>query len=200
VRFTDSRWLESNWERARTEGIAMSSYIPSIGRALAGGGVKKFKRIAYRAVQGLSQIQDWNTFDSYHRRLVFRTMRAISETSRGKPISYGEAQKPVNVFLKVYVDWAKLPSKRCANRIGQFLHVPLDSVVMGRVRQEHRERYYETVAPIYREEGEWPSDLRLSIITYRMYRAWQEFFRQIRPHRPIDLDVIWSLAPRPEDE
>ena len=37
-------------------------------------------------------------------------MRDISETSRGKSISYGEAQKPVNVFFKVYVDWAKLPN------------------------------------------------------------------------------------------
>ncbi len=71
---------------------------------------------------------------------------------------------------------------------------------MGRVRREHRERFYATVAPIYGEEDEWPSDLRLSIITYRMYRAWQDFFRQIRPRRPIDLDVIWSLAPRPLDE
>lgn len=200
MRFTESRWLEANWERARVEGIAMMTYNPSIGRALAGGGVKKFEKIARGAVQILDRIRDRNTFNNYHHRLVCRVMRDISETSRGKSISYGEAQKPINVFLKVYVDWAKLPSPACAKRIGQFLHVPLDSVVMGQVRQEDRERYYETVAPIYRKEGERPSDLRLSIITYPMYRAWQRFFREIRPHRPIDLDVIWSLAPRPEDE
>ena len=200
MRFTESRWLEGNWERARVEGIAMMTYNPSIGRALAGGSVRKFKEIARRAVQVLSQIKDREAFDRYHHRLVLRTISEIKRTSRGKRVSYGEAQKAVNVFLKVYVDWAKLPNQRSADLLSPFLHVPLDSVVMGRVRREHREKYYEIVAPHYREEDEWPSDLRLSIITYKMYRGWQKLFRKIRPHRPIDLDVIWSLAPRPGDE
>jgi hypothetical protein len=199
MRFTESRWLESNWERARVEGIAMMTYNPSIGRALARGGVIKFKKIAWHAVQALDDIEDRQAFDAYHHRLVRRTMRKIARTCKGKPMSYGEAQKAVNVFLKVFVDWAKLPNGRTANRLSGFLHVPLDSVVMGCIRREHRAKYDEVVAPIYRDEAQWPSDLRLSIISYRMYRGWQRFFRGIRPRRPIDLDVIWSLARRPEN-
>ncbi len=196
MRVTSSGWLEANWERARTEGIAMMTYNPSIGRALAPGGVGKFKKIARGAVRRLNQIRDREAFEGHHRGLVLQTLREISRTSRGKRISYGEAQKAVNVFLKVYVDWAKLPDRRTAVRLGRLLHVPLDSVVMGQVRREHRQKYDEIVAPIYREGGKWPSDLRLSITTYPMYCAWQKFFRQVRPRRPIDLDVIWSLAPR----
>ncbi len=58
-------------------------------------------------------------------------------------MSYGQAQKPVNVFLKVYVDWAKLPDRKTAIRLAKYLHVPLDSVVMGRVRREHRDDYHQ---------------------------------------------------------
>ncbi len=113
-----------------------------------------------------------------------------------RTISYGQAQKAVNVFLKVYVDWAKLPDRKTARRLSGFLHVPLDSVVMHYLRREHRERHKRIVVAVYRAAGEWPSDLRLTIISRPMYRAWQQFFRDIRPRRPVDLDVIWACAPR----
>jgi hypothetical protein len=120
----------------------------------------------------------------------------IKRTVLKRRVSYGQAQKAVNVFLKVYVDWAKLPDRKTAARLGNFLHVPLDTIVMGQVRREHREWHNNIVARAYRAEGEWPSDLRLTIINRQMYRAWRRLFRKIRPRRPIDLDVIWSLAPR----
>ena len=196
MRLTNSRWLESNWDRARTEGIAMMTYNPSIGRVLASGGVQRFKEVARHSTRVLNRIRDQKSFDSYHRRFVIQILRAIPRTSKGRSLSYGQAQKPVNVFLKVYVDWANLPDKTTASRLGKFLHVPLDSIVMDHVRREHRGLHNQIVAPLYREQGEWPSDFRLSIISERMYHAWQVFFRHVRAHRPIDLDVIWSLAPR----
>ncbi len=196
MRVTSSRWLEANWDRARIEGIAMMTYNPSIGRVLAPGGVQRFKAVAWGAIRGLSRIRNQQAFDRFHHRLVVQTLRAIPRTSKRRHLSYGQAQKPINVFLKVFVDWAKLPDRRTAARLGQFLHVPLDSIVMDRVRREHRRLHDEIVAPAYRGEEQWPSDLSLSTITRRMYLAWQRFFRAVRPHRPIDLDVIWSRAPR----
>lgn len=176
----------------------MMTYNPSIGRVLASGGVEKFKGVAWRRVRDLGRIRDRKTFDRWHHRFVVETSRAIKFTARRRHISYGQAQKPVNVFLKVYVDWAGLPDRRTARRLAKFLHVPLDSIVMSRVRADHRGRFEKTVAPVYRRTGEWPSDLQLPIIRRPMYLAWQKFFREVRPMRTIDLDVIWSQAPREE--
>jgi hypothetical protein len=195
MRVTDGSWLEANWERARIEGIAMMTFNPSIGRVLEPGGVERFKVLARHAVRGLGGIGDREAFDTYHKLLVLRLQGSI-RTAKGKRMSYGQAQKAVNVFLKVYVDWAKLPNQRIAARLGRFLHVPLDSIVMDWVRREHPEKHKGILVPIYRRAQEWPSDLGLSIITYPMYRGWQQLFRIVRPGRPIDLDVIWSRAPR----
>ena len=159
------------------------------------GGVTIFKKLAWRSIGRLSRISDQKGFEEYHQDFVFRVQRRI-RTARGGRISYGQAQKAVNVFLKVYVDWAKLPDRQASARLGRLLHVPLDSVVMDRVRSEHWAAYERMVVPVYRRRSVGSDDLSLSVITPAMYRAWQEFFREVRPHRPIDLDVIWSLAPR----
>jgi hypothetical protein len=195
-RWTDTGWLEANRDRAIVEGLAMMTFNPSIGRVLAVGSGLKFKGIAWRGLRILTRLKDRATFDRFHNRLVLRTKRNLKRTGRRRKLSYGQAQKAVNVFLKVYVDWAKLPNRKTATRLGKFLHVPLDSVVMGHVRREYHERHGQIVAPAYRAAEERPSDLRLVIINRQMYRAWQRLFREIRPRRPIDLDVLWSLAPR----
>jgi hypothetical protein len=196
MRLTDSGWLEANRNRAVIEGLAMMTFNPSIGRVLARGSGLKFKRIARRGLRTLVHLRDQAAFDRFHHRLVLRTHRMIRRTARQRRVSYGQAQKAVNVFLKVYVDWASLPDRRTAIRLTKFLHVPLDSIVMSRVREEHRDAHERIVAKIYRGQGQWPSDLRLTIINRRMYRAWQDLFRKVHPRRPINLDVIWSLAPR----
>jgi hypothetical protein len=41
----------------------------------------------------------------------------LTRTAQRRRTSYGQAQKAVNVFLKVYVDWAKLPDRRNALRL-----------------------------------------------------------------------------------
>jgi hypothetical protein len=196
MRLSDSGWLERNRDRAIAEGIAMATYNPSIGRVLAPGGVRKFRTIAWRASRQLRAIRSHRSFDRWHHRLVLGTLARIGQTARRRRTCYGQAQKPVNVFLKVYVDWAQLPDKGTAARLAGYLHVPLDSVVMGQIRREYPELHKRIVAPAYEEEGEWPSDLRLAIISNEMYAAWQRLFRKVRPRRPIDLDVIWSLARR----
>lgn len=196
MRLTNSRWLEAHRDRAIVEGLAMMTFNPSIGRVLAPGSGLKFKAIARRGLRTLARLKDEASFDRFHYRLVLRTRGVIKRTARRRRVSYGQAQKAVNVFLKVYVDWAKLPDRKTAARLSNFLHVPLDTIVMGQVRREHGEWHKEIVAKVYRAEGEWPSDLRLTIINRRMYRAWQALFRKVRRRRPIDLDIIWALGPR----
>lgn len=196
MRLTSHRWLEANRKRAIVETVAMMTFNPSIGRVLAAGSGRKFKAIARRGLRGLGRLKDQGAFDRFHHRLVLRTLRMIRRTARRRSVSYGQAQKAVNVFLKVYIDWAKLPDRKSAVRIGNFLHVPLDSIVMYQVRHEHRDNHEHIVAKAYRAAGQWPSDLRLTIINRPMYQAWQCLFRKVRPKRPIDLDVIWALGPR----
>jgi hypothetical protein len=54
------------------------------------------------------------------RQFVENMRSTVGTTSEGKQISYGQAQKPINVFLKVYVDWAGLPKIEVATRLRAF--------------------------------------------------------------------------------
>jgi len=144
----------------------------------------------------LTRLTEQSAFDKFHHRLVLRTARILGRTSRRRRLSYDQAQKPINVFLKVYVDWAKLPNRSCAARVSPLLHVPLDSILMDRVRREHRELHEQIVAPAYRRADEWPSDLRLAIVNRHMYLSWRGCSVGSDPIGLFDLDVIWLRAPR----
>jgi len=139
--------------------------------------------------------------------------------NRSKTLSYGQAQKPLNVFLKVYIDFAKQPDRELAEKLAPFLHVPLDSVVMeffarefpvdyrtriGQLREQKRQRLSELVAQhlgstsgargIARQlQG---SEFSLTSIDKEVYIAWQQFLRTLYPVKPVFLDVIWVLERR----
>jgi len=196
IRYTSIRWLKKNEQTAIDESIAMMSYNPSIGRVLKSGGVIKFKEIAVRKIKKLKNIKNQNQFDKYHNRFVLDVMKRIKKTATGKKISYGQGQKPVNVFLKVYVDWASYPNRQVSTRLRKFLHVPLDYRVMRYIKDERRSDFNKIVAPIYRKKGIGISALSLGNIDKDMYYAWQELCRKICPIKPLLLDVIWAKAPR----
>lgn len=196
IKYTSISWLKSNEKPAIDETMAMMSYNPSIGRVLSSGGVIKFKKIAIRKIRLLKNIKNKQQFDRFHKRFVLDIMDAIKKTSSGKKISYGHGQKPINVFLKVYVDWASYPNRRISRRLNKFLHVPLDYWVMRYIKNERHEIFDKLVKPIYRERGVNISDLSLAQIDKSIYYAWQEACRKICSFRPLLLDVIWARAPR----
>lgn len=123
-------------------------------------------------------------------------MKRIKKTSTGKKISYGHGQKPVNVFLKVYTDWASYPTAQVSIRLRKFLHVPLDYWVMRYTKDERCNDFNKIVEPIYKKRGIGISDLSLASIDKDIYLAWQKLFRKICPAKPLLLDVIWGKAPR----
>jgi len=93
--------------------MAFMSYNPSIGRVLEKGGVKTFQDMV---VQKESKFKDINTkkkFDSFHKEWMFEFINSI-KTNKNQECSYGQAQKAINVFMKLYVDWARLPNKKTA--------------------------------------------------------------------------------------
>jgi len=196
IKYTSILWLKKNEQAAIDETMAMMSYNPSIGRVLESGGVIKFKQIAVRKIKQLEHIKTQKEFDKFHNRFVRDVMRKIERTSRKKAIRYGHGQKPINVFLKIYVDWASYPKRQIANRLKKFLHVPLDSYVMWYIKDERRKDFDEIVKPVYEKKGVAISDSSLAKIDKDMYCAWQELCRKIYLNRPILLDVIWAKVPR----
>lgn len=196
MKYTGFDWLKKNEQAAIEESFAMMSYNPSIGRVLKHGGVIEFKKITIKEIRALKFINSQSEFDRFHGRFVKAVMNKIKKTSAGKNISYGHGQKAVNVFLKVYIDWASYPSKHVADKLRRFLHVPLDSWVMGYIKGERREDFNSIVNPVYKKQGKNAYNFSLSKIDITIYRAWQELCRKICPSKPVLLDVIWARAPR----
>jgi hypothetical protein len=115
--------------------------------------------------------------------LVEKTRSTIGTTSRGEKISYGQAQKPVNVFLKVYVDWAGLPKPEIAVRLRPYLHVPLDSVVMKYIRYHFPQHYQKFNLRI----------TSLSEMGREQHYSWQKCLRELNPKKPLIVDVFWAI-------
>lgn len=205
--------LKREERNAVVEGLAMMTYIPSIGRVLESGGVDKFINIMAEEIRQLENISSLEDFDSFHDSIVKLIKKEI-KAKDGETLSYGQAQKPLNVFLKVYVDWASLPSLDKSAQLRRFIHVPLDSVLMKEIKNSFPEEYKRYVENnydllreslkkswLYEEVGESgllilikPSDFSLKKLIFKeMYYAWQYCLRAIYPEKPILLDVLWSI-------
>lgn len=196
MKYTSIAWLNRNEQAAINESFAMMAYNPSIGRVLRPGGVKEFKKIAVKKIPRLKHIRNQKEFDRFHDRFVNEVMGRIKKTSSGSKISYGHGQKAVNVFLKVYVDWASYPDRKTAERIKSFLHVPLDYWLMWYLKNERRKDFDKIIKPVYKKENIETYSLSLAKINKKMYEAWQDLCRKICPLKPVLLDVIWAKAPR----
>lgn len=213
--------LKEKEPEAILSGFAMMSYNPSIGRVLEKGGVDKFIKIMTESISRLENISNQTDFDAFHDSVV-EIIKDTLKTNRNAPISYGQAQKPLNVFLKVFIDWANLPSRESALKLKSLLHVPLDSILMTSIKENFPNEYTNHVVTSYdlirnklkasfREEGEIVEDSILKKMVnssnfalegLRMketYYAWQNCLRIIYPTKPVLLDIFWSLNRRSND-
>jgi hypothetical protein len=195
--------------------LAMMSYNPSIGRVLEEDGVGKFSDLAVEIVQTLSSLTTQTEFDAAHAAFCDR-VGASFKTARGESVSYGQAQKPLNVFLKVYVDWAGKPDAIQAEKLKPLLHVPLDSLLMKFISHEFPGDYRTIVGGVQnkiigRIAAEIPDEMRgrsdpkslarrilgsefsLSAINKPLYIAWQALLRSLYPAKPVLLDVVWAM-------
>lgn len=187
------KFLKEREKLAIIEGLAMMTYNPSIGRVFEGGGIGKFSEIIVERSKRLKEISSHRAFNDFHESTVKAIINKIGlsgmKKSNDSP-SYGQAQKPLNVFLKVYVDWARLPTPSKAERIRKYLHVPLDSLLMEEIRTTYPDEYKNDVAKEYKTK---PREFRLKEIDKTKYEAWQRCLRKIYKERPVLLDGIWSL-------
>jgi hypothetical protein len=197
--------------------LAMMAYNPAIGRVLEGGSVVRFADLMAVEIPKIYSALIQGSFDDWHSRMCARIL-AEFKTAKGEKLSYGQAQKPLNVFMKVYVDWAKLPSRELAEKLTPALHCPLDSVVMKFIKREFADAYEERVGLVRRHKLDRVAErareiagsssravakrivgneFSLAAIDKDIYLQWQDLFRSLWPGKPVQLDLIWALERRP---
>jgi hypothetical protein len=193
-------------EEAIIKGIAMGAVILSrMGTRYMKGSVKTFQDLALQFSPRLTTITTISEFDSFHESFVEAVQSHIKRKDGGQ-LSYGEAQKSINVFLKNYVDRSSLPDGATAKKVRPFLHVPLDSVMIRYFRKNYPQGYEKYILPEHRKINEQlkannPKSIKipdrvlseLQYIFQEVYLAWQNWFREIFPEKPVLLDTIWSL-------
>lgn len=180
--------LENNERRLISEVMAFMSYNPSIGRVLKKGGVKIFQKMAVAKVDKLRKIKTEKDFDSFHKKWVYEFISKI-KTNKNRKCSYGQAQKAINVFLKLFVDWASLPDKNTSKRLLPFLHVPLDSILMWTIANNYRDFYKREIKPLQKDNWYFS----LSEVEEAVYMKWQRFFREKHPKKPLLFDIAWAI-------
>ncbi|RJO62535.1 MAG: hypothetical protein C4542_03345 [Dehalococcoidia bacterium] len=168
----------------------------------------KFQELSFRFALRLKSVSSREEFDLFHRSYI-QAFRQDIKTRGGTIVSYGEAQKPVNIFLKEYVEKSKLMDAALAERLSPLLHVTLDGIIIMYMQSFFREDYNAFIAPVskhcglidtfditqYRNKDISESlQNQLMFINHEVYTAWQSWFRNISPGRPVLLDTVWSIA------
>ena len=180
--------LRKREKQSIIEVMAFMSYNPSIGRVLEKGGVKVFQEMAVQKVNKLKEINTKRDFDAFHRKWMSEFMNNI-KTNKNLECSYGQAQKAINVFLKLFVDWANLPDENTAKKILPFLHVPLDKILMKNIKIEYPDFYQREIKPLQK----YNYSFSLSKVDYETYSKWQDFFREKYPEKPLLFDITWAI-------
>jgi hypothetical protein len=168
----------------------------------------KFQELSFRFALKLKSVSSREEFDLFHRSYI-QAFRQEIKTRGGTIVSYGEAQKPVNIFLKEYVEKSKLLDAPLTELLSPLLHVTLDGIIIMYMQSFFREDYNAFIAPVskicglidtcdipqYRSRDISESlQNQLMFINHEVYRAWQAWFRSISPERPVLLDTVWSIA------
>ena len=195
---------------AVTRTLAMMAYNPSIGRVLEKGSVDRFADLMVETIPKFYGLPTRERFDKIHADACDQ-LRSTFRTTRGENPSYGQAQKPLNVFLKVYMDWAGQPTLDLAKSMRPFLHVPLDSLLMEYIAREFPNEYGTRIVPGRQRLAEWiagrlesatPKVINRTwgkefsltgIVTKEIYLAWQDLLRELYPAKPVALDIIWVV-------
>jgi hypothetical protein len=190
--------------------LAMITFNPAIGRVLQQDSVDRFADLMVETVPKFYGFVTREHFDSVHSETCNRILSF--KTAAGEDPSYGQAQKPLNVFLKVYVDFANRPDRELAQKLAPLLHVPLDSVLMKFVKREFPEDYESRIGRLRRQlldrfsqrlthissprtlaRGLLGSEFSLTAINKEIYVAWQDLFRSLYPTKPVACDIFWVL-------
>jgi len=176
--------------------LLMMAYNPSCARIFSSQANLQIKNAIYSVIDRLKSVNDQSSFDRVHKDILDEIVGSIDNRKTGKSpirITYGQAQKGLNVFLKVYIDWANLPERETASTLRSLLHCPLDSIVMKSIR---------SLEPnLYNKYGSPPCSMR-RIDSYEQYRCWQiicdEIVRRTKSPKRTIIDILWFLGSQKE--
>lgn len=185
----DINLLKKYEEESIDKTILIMAYNPSCGRIFSKEANNLIKDEIIKIIADLPSIQNQDQFDKIHKKIMDNIIKIKNyrENNRTGIITYGQAQKGLNVFLKVYVDWSNLPNYDIAGNLRNFLHCPLDSRVMNTLKGEEN--------PLYGKYGNPPCTMK-NIKSYEQYMSWQKIIRDIvkrSNEKPLIIDVIWHL-------
>jgi len=191
--------------------LSMMAFNPAIGRVLEEGSVDGFADLMVETVPKFYGFVTREHFELVHSEACNRILSSF-KTARAEDPSYGQAQKPLIVFLKVYVDFASRPDRELAQKLAPLLHVPLDSVLMkfvkrefledyenriGRLRRQLLDRFSQRLAPISNPRtlarGLLGNEFSLAAIKKEIYLAWQTLFWSLYTAKPVACDIFWIL-------
>lgn len=186
--------LEAKEELSIVRGLGSLAFIRSQGRTLEERSQEKVLDLLWRIRGLLESTNSREQFDHQHHLWV-EEARGLLKTNRQLPLSYGQGQKTINVFLKFYVDWASRPAADVAARLRPWLHCPLDKVVMEALRSHDTDTWRLRI---------WDAHYRPRVIAHQQrssmstvdetaYRAWQSWIRELSPTKPVLIDATWSL-------
>ena len=182
--------------------------LKDLSARLERGFFPKFQELGWQFSRRLRSLNTIAEFDSYHHEFV-TAFRETVRTRHGTIISYGEAQQPINIFLKDYIENILLLNADEAARLRPYIHVTIDGVMIYYFQSFFYEDYLRHVAPhngiggyldsnrtapFHRQDLSKSQLTQLLFISRDTYYAWQSWFRQIHPDRPSLLDTTWSIA------
>jgi hypothetical protein len=174
------------------KGFASLAFLRSQGRTLKKYLQRQFLDFIWtKVVPRLPSIETQQEFEQQHHKWV-EQLRKLLKTQKEQKLSYGQAQKSLNVFLKFYIDWASLPDCSSSCRLRQWLHCPLDKVVMEGLSKEFRDDYKSRIRPCYK--GSPQQRFSLSKMDEVSYHAWQNWIRKLSSDKPVLVDVKWALS------
>lgn len=179
------------------EGIVISLaslvFVRSQGRALPEDSDKLFVAFIRDHVwPSLSRLCTAGAFAQRHDVWVASLCRLFG--GNGPTRAYGQGQKALNVWLKFYVDYASLPDAATANRLRPWLHCPLDSVVMGGLKERYPQEYRRRIEPHYTRLGVvYQRRHSLTMMDKRLYGVWQDWIRELSPTKPLLVDLMWAF-------
>lgn len=196
-------------EEEKTQGIDIGAImLGRLASRLERDFFPKFQELGWQASRRLSSIRTLDDFDNFHHEFI-ESFRTEIKTRSGTIVSYGEAQQPVNVFLKDYVENIQSLGAEATERLRKFLHVTLDGMVIYYLQSFFREDYLRYIGPhrdacghfdsgrglsFHQQDTSQSQLIQLLFIGRDTYYAWQSWFRSISPECPSLLDSIWSIA------
>jgi len=176
--------LKKNELKSIQAAMAMSTFNPSIGRTLPSGSVNKFIVSAIKELPKLAKIVTQSEFDNFHNNWCLKLKKTI------RKCGYGSAQKAINVLLKMYIYWAKIPNN--SKRLIKYIHVPLDSVIIEYFEKNYWNNFQKEIKPLY-ECCDYDC-YNLKRMTKDQYLTWVKFIREIAgKNPPILIDIIWQV-------